>query len=78
MHAGVGTIQVHQGFYQGARRHLAEIQALVAASLHGDGKRLPVCYITAQLETIVHKSPSQRTAVRPQASLPGPYTELTH
>jgi len=40
--AGVGTIEVHQGFYQGAKRQLPEIQRVVAAHANDGGKRLPV------------------------------------
>jgi len=40
--AGVGTIEVHQGFYQGAKRQLPEIQRVVAAHASDGGKRLPV------------------------------------
>ena len=40
--AGVGTIEVHQGFYQGAKRQLPEIQRVVAAHASDGGRRLPV------------------------------------
>lgn len=39
---GVGTIEVHQGFYQGALRHLQEIQALVSSHAQQGGKPVPV------------------------------------
>ncbi len=42
--AGVGPIEVHQGFYQGARRQLPDIQSVVAAHAQNGGKRLPVCH----------------------------------
>lgn len=39
---GVGTLEVHQGFYQGARRQLKEIQSVVASHAKPGSKRLPV------------------------------------
>ena len=39
---GVGPIEVHQGFYQGAKRQLPDIQSVVAAHAKTGGKRLPV------------------------------------
>ena len=40
--AGRGAVQVHRGFYEGAKRHLEEIAQAVAAADSAAGGRLPV------------------------------------
>ena len=42
MFAGRGAIKMHGGFYNGAKRHLAEIAAVVRACDERAGRRLPV------------------------------------
>ena len=41
-YAGRGAVKVHGGFYNGAKRHLAEIAGVVKACDERAGQRLPV------------------------------------
>jgi predicted alpha/beta-fold hydrolase len=40
--SGRTVVKVHRGFYEGAKRHLEEIAAVVRARDSAAGKRLPV------------------------------------